>query len=108
MTNENTTVRLDFILNDDHRLQVNYRETDSEALRGSNSNPFRYYFPSNEYFKPEQTESDGFLLVSNWSDNFSTELSYNSKTTATGQSSPIGSNTAQFRINNAFGMSSIY
>ena len=46
VTNENTTLRLDFILNDDHRLQVNYRETDSEALRGSNSNPFRYYFPS--------------------------------------------------------------
>ena len=108
VTNENTTLRLDFILNDDHRLQVNYRETDSEALRGSNSNPFNYYFPSSEYFKPEQTESDGFLLVSNWSDNFSTELSYNSKNTKTGQSSPIGSNTANFRINNAFGMSRIY
>ena len=108
VTNENTTLRLDFILNDDHRLQVNYRETDSEALRGSNSNPFNYYFPSSEYFKPEQTESDGFLLVSNWSDNFSTELSYNSKNTKTGQSSPIGSNTANFRINNAFGMSRVY
>ena len=108
VTNENTTLRLDFILDDNHRLQVNYRETDSEALRGSNSNPFNYYFPSNEYLKPEMTESEGFLLVSNWSDNFSTEVSYNSKTTETGQSSPIGSNTANFRINNAFGMSRIY
>lgn len=108
VTNENTTLRLDFILDDNHRLQVNYRETDSEALRGSNSNPFNYYFPSNEYLKPEMTESDGFLLVSNWSDSFSTEISYNSKTTATGQSSPIGNNTANFRINDAFGMSRIY
>ncbi|MFL2713566.1 MAG: carboxypeptidase regulatory-like domain-containing protein, partial [Gammaproteobacteria bacterium] len=108
VTNENTTLRLDFILDDNHRLQVNYRETDSEALRGSNSNPFNYYFPSNEYLKPEMTESDGFLLVSNWSDSFSTEISYNSKTTETGQSSPIGSNTANFRINDAFGMSRIY
>ena len=108
VTNENTTLRLDFILDDNHRLQVNYRETDSEALRGSNSNPFNYYFPSNEYLKPEMTESDGFLLVSNWSDSFSTEVSYNSKTTETGQSSPIGNNTANFRINDAFGMSRIY
>jgi outer membrane receptor for ferrienterochelin and colicin len=108
VTNENTTLRLDFILDDNHRLQVNYRETDSEALRGSNSNEFNYYFPSNEYLKPEMTESEGFLLVSNWSDNFSTEVSYNSKTTETGQSSPIGNNTANFRIKDAFGMSNIY
>jgi outer membrane receptor for ferrienterochelin and colicin len=108
VANENTTLRLDFILSDEHRLQVNYRETDSEALRGSNDDTFNYHFPSNEYFKPEMTESEGFLLVSNWTDNFSTEVSYNSKTTETGQSSPIGHDTAQFRINNAFGMSRIY
>ena len=105
---ENTTLRLDIYLNDDHRLQVNYRETDSGALRGSNRSSSSYYFPSNEYLKPEVTEAEGLLLVSNWTDSFSTELMYNSKTTETGQSSPIGNNTANFRINNAFNMNSIY
>ncbi len=106
--NENTTVRLDFYLSDIHRLQVNYRETDSEALRGSNRRATSYYFPSNEYLKPEQTESEGILFVSNWTDTFTTEVLFNSKETITGQNSPIGSNVANFNIENAFGMNDIY
>ena len=99
---------LDFYLSDIHRLQVNYRETDSEALRGSNRRATSYYFPSNEYLKPEQTESEGILFVSNWTDTFTTEVLFNSKETITGQNSPIGSNVANFNIENAFGMNDIY
>jgi hypothetical protein len=105
---ENTTVRIDYYLNDSHRLQLNYRESISEALKGSNDGVGSYYFPSNEYLKPEDSEAKGFLLVSNWADNFSTELSYNNKTTLTGQTSPIGQETANFNIENAFGMYDIY
>jgi hypothetical protein len=105
---ENTTVRIDYYLADNHRLQLNYRETVSEALKGSNSSSSRYYFPSNEYLKPEDSVAEGFLLVSNWADDFTTELSYNNKTTETGQTSPIGNDTANYRINDAFGMDSIY
>jgi outer membrane receptor for ferrienterochelin and colicin len=106
---ENTTVRLDYYLNDFHRLQLNFRESESAALRGGNSSRFNYVFPSNEYLKPESTESEGLLFVSNWTDSFSTELLYSSKTTATGQSSPIGQNTAAFRIRDPFpGVSNIF
>ena len=107
-TQENLSARFDLDISDVHRLQVNYRESESEALKGSNSNSRSFYFASSEYLKPEITESTGILLVSNWSDAFTTEIQYNNKSTETGQSSPIGSNTANFNIENAFGMNDIY
>jgi len=107
-TQENLSARFDLDISDVHRLQINYRESESEALKGSNSNNRSFYFASSEYLKPEVTESTGLLLVSNWSDAFTTELQYNNKSTDTGQSSPIGNNTANFNIENAFGMNDIY
>ena len=107
-TQENLSARFDVDISDVHRLQINYRESESEALKGSNNNNRSFYFASSEYLKPEVTESTGLLLVSNWSDAFTTELQYNNKSTDTGQSSPIGNNTANFNIENAFGMNDIY
>jgi len=107
-TQENLSARFDVDISDVHRLQINYRESESEALKGSNRNNRSFYFASSEYLKPEVTESTGLLLVSNWSDSFTTEFQYNNKSTDTGQSSPIGNNTANFNIENAFGMNDIY
>ena len=107
-TQENLSARFDVDISDVHRLQINYRESESEALKGSNNNNRSFYFASSEYLKPEVTESTGLLLVSNWSDSFTTEFQYNNKSTDTGQSSPIGNNTANFNIENAFGMNDIY
>ena len=73
-TQENLSARFDLDISDVHRLQINYRESESEALKGSNSNNRSFYFASSEYLKPEVTESTGLLLVSNWSDAFTTEL----------------------------------
>ena len=107
-TQENLSARFDVDISDVHRLQINYRESESEALKGSNRDNRSFYFASSEYLKPEVTESTGLLLVSNWSDSFTTEFQYNNKSTDTGQSSPIGNNTANFNIENAFGMNDIY
>jgi hypothetical protein len=107
-TQENMSARFDLDISDIHRLQVNYRESDSEALKGSNRNNRSFYFASNEYLKPELTDSTGVLLVSNWSDAFTSEIQYNNKSTVTGQTSPAGSNIANFNIENAFGMQDIY
>jgi len=107
-TQENLSARFDVDISDVHRLQVNYRESESEALKGSNRNSRAFYFASSEYLKPEVTESTGILLVSNWNDAFTTEIQYNNKSTDTGQSSPIGNNTANYNIENAFGMQDIY
>ena len=107
-TQENLSARFDVDISDVHRLQVNYRESESEALKGSNRNSRAFYFASSEYLKPEVTESTGILLVSNWNDAFTTEIQYNNKSTDTGQSSPIGNNTANFNIEDAFGMQDIY
>ena len=105
---ENLSARFDVDISDVHRLQVNYRESESEALKGSNRNSRAFYFASSEYLKPEVTESTGILLVSNWNDAFTTEIQYNNKSTDTGQSSPIGNNTANYNIEDAFGMQDIY
>ncbi len=107
-TQENLSARFDIDISDVHRLQVNYRESESEALKGSNRNSRAFYFASSEYLKPEVTESTGILLVSNWNDAFTTEIQYNNKSTDTGQSSPIGNNTANYNIEDAFGMQDIY
>ena len=107
-TQENLSARFDVDISDVHRLQVNYRESESEALKGSNRNSRAFYFASSEYLKPEVTESTGILLVSNWNDAFTTEIQYNNKSTDTGQSSPIGNNTANYNIEDAFGMQDIY
>ena len=107
-TQENMSARFDVDLSDIHRLQLNYRESESEALKGSNNRTDTFYFASSEYLKPEVTESTGLLLVSNWSDELTTEIQYNNKTTETGQDSPIGHDTANFNIDNAFGMRDIF
>lgn len=97
---EYTTARLDFDINDVHRLTLNYKEVDSSQLRNVNSSSSNFSFASNEYTKGEVTETSGLLLVSNWSDDFITEFSHSTKEQITSQQSPIGQNTPAFQINN--------
>ena len=59
-----------------------------------------FNFSSAEYQKGENTETDGFLLVSNWSDDLITEISYSTKTQKTSQMSPVGQNLPSFEIEN--------
>ena len=100
---ESSSLRLDYILNDDHRLTYNYKNVEGDRLRaeGSNSN---FYFESASYFKGEVTETSSLLLVSNWSDNLLSEIYYSNKTTDTSQESPAGQDVPRFQINDAYGM----
>ena len=100
---ENTSLRVDYILNDDHRLTYNYKNVEGDRLRAEGSSS-DFYFQSASYFKGEQTETSSLLLVSNWTDNLISEVYYSNKTTDTSQESPAGQNVPRFQIDDAYGM----
>ena len=86
------TARFDINITDNHRLTLNHKEVESSKLNGANSSYGTFNFSSAEYQKGENTETDGFLLVSNWSDDLISEISYSTKTQKTSQMSPVGQN----------------
>ena len=94
------TARFDINITDNHRLTLNHKEVESSKLNGANSSYGTFNFSSAEYQKGENTETDGFLLVSNWSDDLISEISYSTKTQKTSQMSPVGQNLPSFVIEN--------
>ena len=94
------TARFDINITDNHRLTLNHKEVESSKLNGANSSFGTFNFSSAEYQKGENTETDGFLLVSNWSDDLISEISYSTKTQKTSQMSPVGQNLPSFVIEN--------
>ena len=102
-TQENTSLRIDYIVNDNHRLTYNYKLTEGDRLRASGSNS-SFYFESASYFKGEETDTSSILLVSDWSDNLVSEVYYSTKSTDTSQNSPAGQDVPNFYIDDAYGM----
>ena len=101
-TQENVSLRLDYIVDENHRLQYDYKLVDGDRLR-ADSGFDSFYFTSASYLKTEETETNSILLISNWSDDLSTEINYSSKETNTGQNSPAGQNVPNLYIDNAYG-----
>ena len=94
------TARFDINITDNHRLTLNHKEVESSKLNGANSSYGDFAFSSAEYQKGENTTTDGLLLVSNWSDDLITEISYSTKEQKTSQMSPVGQNLPSFTIEN--------
>jgi outer membrane receptor for ferrienterochelin and colicin len=94
------TARFDINITDNHRLTLNHKEVESSKLNGANSSFGIFNFSSAEYQKGENTTTDGLLLVSNWSDDLITEISYSTKEQNTSQMSPVGQNLPSFTIEN--------
>ena len=99
---ENSSVRLDYIINDDHRVQWTYKNTQGDRLRAEGGFD-EFYFQSASYLKTEETDAYSLLLISSWADNLVSEVYWSTKTTETGQNSPAGQNVPSFTINNAYG-----
>jgi hypothetical protein len=59
---ENTSIRIDYIVNDNHRLNYNYKLTEGDRLRASGSNS-EFYFESASYFKGDDVTYDEFKQV---------------------------------------------
>ena len=100
---ENTTIRLDWNINDKHRLTFNHKDVFGNDLRGSSSSRNRVALYSSRYIKDEETTTNSFHLVSDLADNLISEVYISSKETATDQVSPAGQNMPRVVVEDAFG-----
>ncbi len=100
---ENTSIRLDWNINDKHRLTFNHKDVYGTDLRGSSSDRNTVALYSARYIKSEETTTNSFHLVSDLADNLISEVYISSKETATDQVSPAGQNMPSITIDEAFG-----
>ena len=100
---ENTSLRLDWNINDNHRLTYNHKDVFGTDLRGSSSGRNTVALYSARYIKSETTTTNSFHLVSDLADNLISEIYYSNKETITDQISPSGQNMPNIVIDEAFG-----
>jgi hypothetical protein len=76
-THEEWTVKLDAVINDDHRATLNVSH--SEDLTPQRYNNWSdTVFSNNWYYKPPEIDRASFTLYSDWSDRLSTKFKYTS------------------------------
>jgi hypothetical protein len=75
-TDEKYLIRLDFSINDDHNISGIYNYYDGVQSRSSDSDPNEFEFANHYYDKGAEFETTTFILDSQWTDAFSTEIFY--------------------------------
>ncbi len=88
--------RLDFNINDNHRLEATYSRLEEDRILGDDINTGRGNFTFSDNFQSRGSVSDTYSarLFSDWSENFSTEIRA-SKNTVGDIQSPLGGGEAQ-------------
>ena len=76
-THEEWTVKLDAVINDDHRATLNVSHSEDLTPQRYN-NWSRTVFSNNWYYKPPEIDRASFTLYSDWSDRLSTKFKYTS------------------------------
>jgi hypothetical protein len=76
-THEEWTVKLDAIINDDHRATLNVSHSEDLTPQRYN-NWSRTVFSNNWYYKPPEIDRASFTLYSDWNDRISTKFKYTS------------------------------
>ncbi len=74
LTKENLLVKLDWLINDNHRLAFTYNTNEDNDPRLPNYGGGDASFSSHWYVNNFQKDSYAFNFYSDWSDNFSTEI----------------------------------
>jgi hypothetical protein len=78
-SSERTFVRLDWNINDDHRLEATYTDLTEQRLTGDDLGSFGgFTFGDNFQLLGSESEGTSVRLFSNWTDNFSTEIRFSS------------------------------
>jgi len=88
---EKIIAKLDWNINDFHRLSATYQRTTGNAINPQGTFSGDAGSISHWYNKDEKIETYSFQLFSDWSDSFSTELKVGLKDQVTGQT-PFGGN----------------
>jgi hypothetical protein len=95
---EKILAKVDWNINDNHRLAITFQETTGNSFNGSTSSAFinggstsqpRLALESSQYLKDERLTTYNAQLNSQWTDAFSTELRFGYKETETTQL-PVG------------------
>ncbi|MGV8928700.1 MAG: hypothetical protein ACOH1E_03010, partial [Brevundimonas sp.] len=98
VNDEKYLAKVDWNINDDHRLALTYQETTGTSFNGSSTNAFsngssasqpRVGLETTQWIKDERLTTYNAQLNSQWTQNFSTELRYAYKETET-DSRPVG------------------
>lgn len=99
LTNEDEKilVTFDWNVNEDHRVKFTYNSNDGTSTQERNDGA-SIGTPSTWYNRAEQTETYALQVLSDWTDNFSTEFRYSYSTQQTGQNSYDGADFANFQI----------
>jgi len=82
---EKVLAKVDWQVNDDHRVAATYQYTLGNRTNLMSSSPFSLNASSYWYDKSEELETFVVIANSDWSDNFSTEVKLGYKDTTTGQ-----------------------
>jgi Carboxypeptidase regulatory-like domain len=88
---------LDWNINDNHRVKFTYNSNDGTSTQERNDGA-SIGTPSTWYNRTEQTETYALQVLSDWTDNLSTEVRYSYSTQETGQSAYDGADIANFQI----------
>ena len=93
-TSERTFVRLDWLINDDHRAEVTYTKLEELNLDPDDMGFDGFTFMDNFEYEGIDQDALSFRVFSNWTDTFSTELRY-STLDVTDIQGPAGGGEAQ-------------
>ncbi|WP_138379311.1 TonB-dependent receptor [Luteithermobacter gelatinilyticus] len=99
-TDEKVFGKIDWNLNDDHRLAFTYQRAEGNNINPQNTSASRgrYGLLSNWYNKTETMNSYALQVFSDWSENFSTEVRVSYKDVETRQESMTGNDFALMQI----------
>lgn len=95
---EKYSARLDWNINEDHRLAVTYRNADSTVFNFTNLGTTTASLDSMWYFTGEVDESYSAQLNSDWTDDFSTELRVSRRDYTRLQEPPAGQQFADITV----------
>ncbi len=96
VTSERFFARIDWNINEDHRVEASYSSVEEASLIGDDIGGGRgeYTFEDNFHARGSESETIGFRLYSNWTDRLSTEFRYSFQDVQDLQN-PVGGGEAQ-------------
>jgi len=84
---EKLVAKIDWNINDEHRASLTYQYNKGNRTRNTSSNDGELRLSSHWYNKSEELNNIAAKLYSDWSDDFSSEISFTHKKVTTGQDS---------------------